>query len=457
MQPTTVTDDAPSVLAILQDRVLIRDLILRTAMAIPTRDTAAFRAAFAPDSAIFGPDSGDESTAVDYAARAIGGGWDGRQQVVTNVVIDVHGDEATVSSRFIDAIAPDPSIPGGPATSLTGGRFLDRVVRTSDGWRIVERRIDVEWEASGDAGILAQFRAAGGTTADVVDRERAIAERRGALDEQALVDRQQISDQIARLARGVDRLDATVFATHFSDSMTMAFGATEVPGSTFVGMSSGDAPNRFATQHAVSNVVIAVEGDRAISSTHLFGVISYRPGFGPAFIKEENSATGGLMFSGCRYLDEWARVGAEWRLIRRDLVQEWTGRFDNSTMSDFAGSPAAVGTRDLSDPSYAALLPATPAADVDAVVARELIAEAVATAETGAPARHVLTENITVAGSNAVVEAYRLFARIGDDDTVRIEGGRELLTLERLDDRWQVTDVTLIPEWRTVVPKPDAV
>jgi len=452
MQPKTVIDDSAPLLSTLRDRLQIRDVILRAAMAIPTRDAASLLTFFAEDARVLGYPEGLELSPGEYVSSVTGAEWDGRQQVITNLEIDLDGDVAIASSMFIDTIAPDPAHRPVPTTTMTAGRFVDRVARIDDEWRITQRQIEVDWAVAGDAEILGQFRAAGGTTADVLEREQAIAEQRTALDEQSLIDRQNIADQIARLARGVDRLDLDVFTTHFDDSMTMAFGSIEVPGSTFVGMSSGDAPNRYATQHAVSNVVIAVDGDEALSSTHLFGVISYRPGFGPAFIKERNSATGGLLFSGCRYLDRWQRVTGGWRLVRRDLVQEWTGRFDNTAMADFAASPASVGTRDLGDPSYGALLPVTQAGDLSAVADRESIAEAIIKAEAGAAARHVLTQTITVAGSRAIVEAYRLFARVGNDGNVRLEGGRELLTVVNSDGSWRVTDITLIPEWRTVAP-----
>lgn len=63
------------------------------------------------------------------------------KHVVTNITVEVDGDSATAASYFlrIDA-APD----AGPGTVLASGRYLDRLARNGDRWRIAGRRCEVE-------------------------------------------------------------------------------------------------------------------------------------------------------------------------------------------------------------------------------------------------------------------------------------------------------------------------
>ena len=446
--PSTPVDVATT----LRDDAVVRDIVLSTARAFPRRDPQLYASAFHDDGVVVEGEGRASVSPAVHMERLASGPWVAGQQVLTNLVVGVDGDAATVSSFFIDAVAHDPKQQHGAATVLTGGRFRDLLERRDDAWRITERTIEVEWTVQGDASALDLFRASGVTTGDVADQARRLDGCRAPRDTQELLDRQAVIDAIMHCARGVDRLDAEVFDRYFGADMTMAFGAVEVPGPAFAQVSRGDAPNRLATQHAVSNVVVVVDGDRAMAETLLLGVVAYREGFGPAFIDASSSGLGGLMMSGCRYLDDWVRGTDGWALERRVLVQEWTGRFDDSAIPALADRADAVGRRDREDPSYARLFPPRPPADLRELGDRRQIEDAVVeTCTTGDAHRYVLNTVVTVDGDAAAAEAYCLAVTRDDDGpAARLHGSRELIDLERAGPGWRVTRTTTIPEWETV-------
>ncbi|RJF91365.1 nuclear transport factor 2 family protein [Sphingomonas cavernae] len=133
------------------------------------------------------------------------------------------------------------------------------------------------------------------------------------------VDREQIRDCLARLARGEDRRDAAMItACHWPDA-TSDYGifsgnfdeylAWVVPGSDAIA----------ATQHMLGQSMIDVRGDAARVETQ---VISYhRINMGA---EERDVSIGG------RYLDRMERRGGEWRIAARTMLYDWYQDFGQS-------------------------------------------------------------------------------------------------------------------------------
>ena len=64
--------------------------------------------------------------------------WPKNLHLITNVIVDLDGDRSTSRCYFYVTIArEDPE--GAQYTVTDSGRFLDRLIRTANGWRIVER------------------------------------------------------------------------------------------------------------------------------------------------------------------------------------------------------------------------------------------------------------------------------------------------------------------------------
>lgn len=129
----------------------------------------------------------------------------------------------------------------------------------------------------------------------------------------ALESREQIRETLFRYCRGLDLGD--------EDAVQSCFWPEATQGSDFQGgLSSEFAPlgallsGRIkGVWHAITNVVIELAGDLAISESH-FAVIHRRP------------ATDGLgegdFFLEGRFLDHFERRGGEWRIIHRQDLND---------------------------------------------------------------------------------------------------------------------------------------
>jgi hypothetical protein len=129
---------------------------------------------------------------------------------------------------------------------------------------------------------------------------------------QAWLDREQIRDRIARLARGEDRRDAALIGECYWPDAAIDFGvfrgsfaaylAWVVPGSDVI----------KNTQHVLGQSVIDIEGAAARAETH---VVSYhRLALDDG---DRDTCIGG------RYLDRFEQRGGAWRIAARTMLYDW--------------------------------------------------------------------------------------------------------------------------------------
>jgi len=171
-----------------------------------------------------------------------------------------------------------------------------------------------------------------------------------------LLDRQDVHDCIARLARGMDRHDAELMATAYHPDAYEDHGSfrgsatdfiTHVNGVDNVGGSHAD---RFTVhQHLLLNHLVDLDGDDAHAETYFL------------FVAEPRETTV-VKFTGGRYLDHLVRRDDRWAILARRVVMEWateveaTGTTRASLMHRFT-----AGTWDRSDASYQRPLEVRPA------------------------------------------------------------------------------------------------
>jgi ketosteroid isomerase-like protein len=139
---------------VLDERAVV-DVCIRYATAIDDRDWARLRSCFLPDAVgIYHPDRqlrGYEEieqvirTAVEPLSRT--------QHLVGTFVVDVAGDEAS-SRCYLHAQHVRAGLPGGEQ-HVIAGCYRDRLVRTGEGWRIRERRLE-RWWTKGNPAVTAR-------------------------------------------------------------------------------------------------------------------------------------------------------------------------------------------------------------------------------------------------------------------------------------------------------------
>jgi hypothetical protein len=91
--------------------------------------------------------------------------------------------------------------------------------------------------------------------------------------------------------------------------------------------------------HQITNVLIHVDGDRAVSEAYVTVCLRTKPVDGRSVDIESRG----------RYLDRWSRRNGTWALDHRRYVDDITHRID------VPAGPAAgetTGRRDRDDPSY---------------------------------------------------------------------------------------------------------
>jgi 3-phenylpropionate/cinnamic acid dioxygenase small subunit len=140
----------PAIQQLLDERAII-DVCVRYATAIDDRDWERLRSCFVPDAVgIYHADRVLTGyPAIEEAVRTAVTPLSRTQHLVANFTVVLDGDEAS-SRCYLHAQHVRSGIPGGE-TFVIAGRYSDRFVRTDDGWRIRERRLDRWWTAGNPA------------------------------------------------------------------------------------------------------------------------------------------------------------------------------------------------------------------------------------------------------------------------------------------------------------------
>jgi 3-phenylpropionate/cinnamic acid dioxygenase small subunit len=131
----------------IADRFAIDDLLTRYALAIDTKDYAVLRSVFAPDAMLdytgAGAIRGGPDDVVGWLQKALAG-FPATQHFVTNRSVTLDGDRATSYSYFYNPMSWTDGEDRQRAF-FVGGYYNDRLERRPEGWRIVERVVEVAW------------------------------------------------------------------------------------------------------------------------------------------------------------------------------------------------------------------------------------------------------------------------------------------------------------------------
>ena len=128
----------------LLDREAIRDCLYRYCRGIDRRDEEALRSAYWPDATdSHGAYQGSATGFIDAALEKLKTA--GRMvHVLGNILIELHGDAAAAESYFV-AFQEEPAQDGSPQETLLCGRYVDRLEKRGDAWRIAARTVTYDW------------------------------------------------------------------------------------------------------------------------------------------------------------------------------------------------------------------------------------------------------------------------------------------------------------------------
>jgi hypothetical protein len=132
------------------DRLAIAETLALYCRGIDRCDAALLAAVFTPDAQI---DYGDGATSPAETIPSLMAGLGAMrltQHNITNTVIRFIGDASAKAETNCVALHIIPA-PEGEVELVVGGRYLDRLVKREDRWRIAERLYVMDWNRSGPA------------------------------------------------------------------------------------------------------------------------------------------------------------------------------------------------------------------------------------------------------------------------------------------------------------------
>ena len=131
----------------LADRLEITDLLSRYTIAIDDKDWDALDTVFTADAVIDYTSSGGVRGAYPevkaWLQKALAP-FTMTQHLLGNSRIEIEGDEGRSRTYFFNPMGV-PKDGGGLHLFYVGGYYHDRLARTADGWRIVERIEEQAW------------------------------------------------------------------------------------------------------------------------------------------------------------------------------------------------------------------------------------------------------------------------------------------------------------------------
>lgn len=154
------------------------------------------------------------------------------------------------------------------------------------------------------------------------------------------LDKQSIIEQIYRYGRGVDRMDVPLtracwHADGTADYKAMFEGSVDALLEWMWKVHDGMQTH----SHQMSNILIELDGDRAVSET-----------YATVALRTAGDAPRDIIARG-RYLDRWSRRDGVWAIDHRIHITDHMTTF--AVPSPLPAEPA--GARDRTDPSYSLL------------------------------------------------------------------------------------------------------
>jgi hypothetical protein len=132
-------------------------------------------------------------------------------------------------------------------------------------------------------------------------------------DLREVIARQKIADVLARYARGIDRCDLETLLSVFWPDATADYGSGAQSAPAWARATVAALQSMRRTQHALSNILVEVDGDHARAETYC-----------QAFHEFDGADGAGVeMVVGGRYLDRLERRDGVWRISNRVYVMDW--------------------------------------------------------------------------------------------------------------------------------------
>lgn len=158
---------------------------------------------------------------------------------------------------------------------------------------------------------------------------------------QALLDKTAIREALYAYCRSVDRLDHALGHGVFHEDSHADYGegVYQGPGRGAIDTIIRQHDGLTSHSHQVSNVLIALDGNRAGSEAYMTGTM-----------RMQRDGKEFQIFVRARYLDAWEKREGRWGIVRREVA------YDHDEVREVTSMRGpSHASRDASDPSYAFL------------------------------------------------------------------------------------------------------
>jgi hypothetical protein len=185
----------------------------------------------------------------------------------------------------------------------------------------------------------------------------------------ACCDRAAIENLLGLYCRAIDRLDVELLKSVYHADGVDDHGAIRANAHEFADRVVAMLRDTCVyTMHTITHSVIEVRGDEAAAESYYLAIHTIAAGEGPIakFFGEtylERQRAAGLLgdrheyLCSGRYLDELCKRDGVWRILRRQMTNEWgTCRPESTVTEGIAGAFTTSGRRDRQDPVYRLML-----------------------------------------------------------------------------------------------------
>ena len=158
-----------------------------------------------------------------------------------------------------------------------------------------------------------------------------------------LANRMAIQEILHIHSRGVDRADEEILKSAYWPDAEVAYGGYNGPAWPFCEALPNSIRKYAATQHTVSNILIELDGDEAVTESY---VTAYH------YLANENGEDTEMTYLG-RYIDHMQKRDNVWKIKFRQVVMDWNQNANASAILEgppFAG--LARGARGDDDPLF---------------------------------------------------------------------------------------------------------
>ena len=138
---------------------------------------------------------------------------------------------------------------------------------------------------------------------------------------QLLKDKEAIRDQIYTYCRALDRIDNELGYTVFAEDSHVNYGPTFPSGTgrEFIDDMLNQHRHMISTHHMMTNILIKVDGDKAVSETYMFAACKFKKNKkGDTFSVEAR----------CRDIDRWEKRNGNWVVVDRVVAGDNTRMMD---------------------------------------------------------------------------------------------------------------------------------